>query len=105
MRRLTLFCALLLLAGTAAWAMIFEGENDYSRRYGMMNIKGAGQQFSAGETLTFEVTNPETLARTVGLKDLKLREHILLRHIKGDQFEARHEASGQKVSLRLPVKE
>jgi hypothetical protein len=95
---------MLLLAGAPAWAMIFEGENAFDRRYGFMHVNGPGQTFNEGDTLTFVVTNPETLARVVGIKGLNAREHILLQHIKGEQFEVRHEASKQKVPLRLAVK-
>lgn len=102
MRTVAMICLLCLIA-LPAWAMIFEGDNDFSRTYGFMNLAGAGAQFEAGAQFTFTVTNPETLARKVGIKGLKNGEHILLRHIKGDQFEASHEATNQKVRLRLAI--
>jgi hypothetical protein len=89
---------------TAAWAISFDGENDYSRRFGMQNAQGPGQNFDEGATLNFVVTNTATLARFAAIRGLKNGEHILLRHIKDDQFELSHDGTGQKASVRLAVK-
>ncbi len=48
--------------------------------------------------------NTGTLAKALGIKGLKNGEDILLRHIKDDRFELRHEATGQKAAVRIPLK-
>ena len=127
MKRITLLCIFALLTSTSAWAIPItlndsgfmsgssaQDANKFTLRHlvghltstvGVEHVNGPGTyEFEEGGTLPFVVTNTGTLAKALGIKGLKNGEHILLQHIKNDRFELRHEATGQKAALRIPVK-
>ena len=103
----TIFLLLaLLFTAASAWAIpIYLDDGDMMQQFGVEWINGPGAfQIEEGGALPFVVKDSQTLANKLGIKGLKNGEHLLLQHINGDRFELLHEATGQKSSLRLPVR-
>jgi hypothetical protein len=106
-RILCLFTTLALLAiPSAAETKKHIAFTDYlNGQYGIQHMSGPGTyEFDNGGSLPLVVTNTTVLTRTLHIKNLPIGEHLLLQHIKDYRFELIHEATGQKATLRLPLK-
>ena len=79
---------------------------DYlNSKYGVQHVNGPGEySFIEGGSFELIVKTTATLAKSLGIRNLPNGEHLLLQHIKDDQFELRHTPTGQKASIKLALK-